>query len=273
MTGENLDTIVYGILSYMWAPVITILATYIGAELIIPKRKWILVGIYIPLGLVFEFSVFFNTTNSFTFSLPISEGAAIMDARIIIPSPAFLIMMIYLLGGWILNGFGFFFKGYRSEGVIRKKYYFLSMGFNIFIVFTILEVLLSPGFFIIFVRIGMISSTWFWFLGLRKEPEKSQQTSEKEIEVAESLFRLSVRPEHISEEEITFHKEKKICLVCKTNVSRVMYACPGCDALYCIKCSVSLSNLENACWVCNTPFDESMPSKPYEKIKVRKLNK
>jgi len=34
------------------------------------------------------------------------------------------------------------------------------------------------------------------------------------------------------------------------------YICPGCDALYCVKCSNALSDLENVCWVCETPFDE-----------------
>ena len=32
-----------------------------------------------------------------------------------------------------------------------------------------------------------------------------------------------------------------------------------------IKCAYALTNLENACWVCNNPFDDSKPSKPFEK--------
>ena len=52
-----------------------------------------------------------------------------------------------------------------------------------------------------------------------------------------------------------------------------MYTCPKCDALYCIKCSDTLSNLENACWVCNTPFDDSKPTKPYKMIKEAGVKK
>jgi len=251
----------------MWAPTITCLAMYIGIELIIPMYKWYLESIFIILGIIFELLVFLYTMDSFNFSLPDYPGENVIDASIIIPSPAFIIMVIFLLGGWILNGFGFYYKGIHSEGVIRKKYYLLSIGFNIFIISTILEVLVSPGIFLFIVRIGMISSTWFWYLGLREEPEKPQGVVVREIEVAESLFRFSIRPDNITEEDVTFHKEKKICLVCKANVSRVMYTCPKCDALYCIKCSDSLSNLENACWVCNTPFDDSKPTKPYKIIK------
>lgn len=56
--------------------------------------------------------------------------------------------------------------------------------------------------------------------------------------------------------------------MCKGKVSRINYICPECDALYCIKCSEALSNLENACWVCNEPFDESKPTKPFKQEEV-----
>jgi hypothetical protein len=273
LTGTNLNKWLYAILGYVWAPITACLAIYIGAELMIPKYKWYLISTYIILGIIFELLIFFNIMNSVTFVLPDNPGENIIDARILMPSATFIIMVAFLLGGWILNGIGFIIKGIKSKRVIRKKYLFLSVGFNFFIVSAALEVLLSPGIFLIIVRIGMISSTWFWYLGLREEPEKPSKINEKEIEVAESLFRLSIRPEHISEEVVTFHKERKICLVCKTKVSRIIYNCPGCDALYCISCSDSLSNLENACWVCNTPFDESKPKKPYVRPKDEGIEK
>ena len=86
----------------------------------------------------------------------------------------------------------------------------------------------------------------------------------KEIKIEESLFRLTKRPDNISEEDVTFHREKKICLVCKGEVSRINYICPNCSALYCINCSKELTKLENVCWVCNEPFDPLKPSKPYK---------
>ena len=82
------------------------------------------------------------------------------------------------------------------------------------------------------------------------------------------LSNMFKRPEQISVEEIADSKEKKICLVCKSKVSRVSYICPECDNYYCEKCSSTLTDLENACWVCNTPFDESKPvSLTEEKMK------
>ena len=32
-----------------------------------------------------------------------------------------------------------------------------------------------------------------------------------------------------------------------------------------MKCAQAMSDLENMCWVCETPFDESKPIRPYKK--------
>jgi len=72
--------------------------------------------------------------------------------------------------------------------------------------------------------------------------------------------------EKVTEEEVSISKEKKICLVCKGTIARFNnYICPECDVLYCENCARSLSDLENACWVCEAPFDESKPVKPFKK--------
>jgi len=73
------------------------------------------------------------------------------------------------------------------------------------------------------------------------------------------------RPKKVTEEEVSVSKEKKICLVCKGKLVRKIYICPDCNTFYCNICADTLVDLENACWACNSPFDESKPSKPYEK--------
>ena len=50
-----------------------------------------------------------------------------------------------------------------------------------------------------------------------------------------------------------------ICLVCKSKIARDTYLCPDCNAFYCTKCKFALKNSENACWVCETPFDIDKP--------------
>ena len=43
------------------------------------------------------------------------------------------------------------------------------------------------------------------------------------------------------------------------------FMCKKCDALYCENCARALINMENACWVCNEPIDESKPVKLLKK--------
>ncbi len=84
------------------------------------------------------------------------------------------------------------------------------------------------------------------------------------------LLEVFARPQHVTEEEVSISKEKKVCLVCKGKLggfNRYIYMCPDCNAFYCEKCSKALSNLENACWACNSPIDPSKPVKPFEKEK------
>ncbi len=81
-----------------------------------------------------------------------------------------------------------------------------------------------------------------------------------------NIFGQIIRPKKVTEEEVTVSKEKKICLVCKASLARKnIYFCPSCNSLYCIKCADTLATLENACWVCELPFDESKPVKLPEK--------
>lgn len=89
------------------------------------------------------------------------------------------------------------------------------------------------------------------------------------------LLSIFTKPQKITEEEVSISKEKKICLVCKSKLSRTIYMCPECMAFYCKKCSTALADLENACWVCELPFDESKPVKLSKKdeMAVKKIGK
>ena len=72
-----------------------------------------------------------------------------------------------------------------------------------------------------------------------------------------------------SEEDITFFRERKICLVCKGEVAGFnTFICPSCSALYCEKCAKALTLLENACWVCKRSIDPEKPVSPYDEEKV-----
>ena len=73
-------------------------------------------------------------------------------------------------------------------------------------------------------------------------------------------------PQKITEEEVTYFKEKKICLVCKSHIEGFNnYICPRCEVLYCENCARALTDLENACWTCESPLDNSKPSKSFKR--------
>jgi len=67
----------------------------------------------------------------------------------------------------------------------------------------------------------------------------------------------------IIDKDFTIYKERKICLVCRGEIKGFMYSCE-CNTIYCETCAQALTNLENVCWVCNAPMDQSKPIKPYK---------
>ena len=68
ITDENIDPRnVYVLLSYTWVAPALFFSMYLGGELLIPKYKWLLVGIFLVLGVIFEYFLYFDTTNSFEY--------------------------------------------------------------------------------------------------------------------------------------------------------------------------------------------------------------
>jgi len=268
LTGNNMDNVeLYGILGYIWGPIAFLFLLTFGAELLIPEKKWYIISTLLVLCIIFELFLFLDPRGSFDFVVPEKSGEDLLNCVLIPWSLLFILLSIYFLFFIIFLGFGLFYKAYQLTGIVRKKFFLLLLGTSLYLAFTLLDIITSLPFF----RIGTLSGYCFWYLGLREEPAKPKKvTPKKEVKIEEGLFRLSKRPAEITEEEVTVSKEKKICLVCKGKALRFIFICPDCETIYCEKCALTLSNLENACWVCETPFDESkpvrLPEKKEEKI-------
>ena len=250
------------LISWMWAPLFCIFAMYIGAELLIPEKKWYIISIYVFLGVIYEFFIFLDPQGSFTLVLPPTPGEKLIEGYFRFGAPAFFLEIIFWGSVTFFLGFAFLFKGIQSTGVIRKKYLFLAIGDFLSSGFSSFETFSDPGILIVFFRIVIIMGFYLKYLGIKEEPAEPKKTRpKKEIKVEDALFRLTKRPEQITDEEVTFHREKKICLVCKGKLSKFNIFICNCDALYCEKCAHALSDLENMCWVCNAPIDDSKPVK------------
>ncbi len=169
-TETNLDNSygLVGILSYVWFAPVVILALYIGAELLIPKKKWYLMVIIIIICIIFDILFFTDPTGTFNFVVdPSSPVKLLIDYNVNMFTPAGIIMAILLLMILIVLGFGFLIKSFQSTGVLRRKFLFLSLGAICFCIFGLLEGLTVPGPMIIFVRIGYLISFWLMYYGLK----------------------------------------------------------------------------------------------------------
>ena len=168
-TETNLDNTygLVGILSYIWFAPVMILALYIGAELLLPKRKWYLMAIIIIICIIFIILFFMDPMGTFNFIPPLVLGESLIDYNVNMFAPAGIIMAILLLAVLAILGFGFLIKSIQSSGVLRKKFFFLSMGSICFCIFGLLEGLTAPGVMVIFVRIGYLISFWLMYYGLK----------------------------------------------------------------------------------------------------------
>lgn len=133
---------------------------------------------------------------------------------------------------------------------------------SLLITITTIDIIygLAPFFIAEFIAAIIYISIFYYFVIKNIHFQIISESKELQPDV----LAIFTRPQKVTEEEVMFHKEQKICLVCKGKLLRGIYLCPECDALYCEKCSGTLSNLENACWACNTAFDPSKPVKPYK---------
>ncbi|MBA7475127.1 hypothetical protein ES705_03194 [subsurface metagenome] len=169
MTQNNLDNTygLVGILSYIWFAPIIILAIYIGAELLVPKKKWYLMILIIILSAIFEVLFILDPLGTFNFVDPVNPGEILIDYNVNMFTPAGLIMAVLLLTVLIILGFGFLIKSFQSTGILKKKFFLLSMGSICFCIFGLLEGLTAPGLMVIFVRIGYLTSFWLMYFGLK----------------------------------------------------------------------------------------------------------
>ncbi|MFX1280023.1 MAG: hypothetical protein ACFFA3_11440 [Promethearchaeota archaeon] len=165
---ENIDPYrTYALLSYMWVAPTLVFAIYLGGELIWPKGKWVLVVIYVALGILFEMFLWFNTNASFIDLAPETPGETIISASFDRGHPTFLLVAFFLVSALVFLGIGFLIKGIQATGELRKKFIFLAIGFIIFVVTGASDSLLDPGPILGIIRgLQMTFAIWL-YLGLR----------------------------------------------------------------------------------------------------------
>ena len=166
-TETNITPIsLYSILSYMWVAPVLVVSMYLGGSLLIPKKKWFLVGGILVLGIIFEYFLWFHTTESFTWVLA-NPGQDLIDASFVRTHPTFLLIAFFLIVALVFLGFGFLIKAKQATGELRKKFIYLALGFIIFVVCGALDSIVPPGIAIGFVRGLMMTFALWMYLGFK----------------------------------------------------------------------------------------------------------
>jgi len=264
ITGFNIDNTYgfVGISSAIWVPPAYILFAYIALRILLnTKWKLILISLII-LGIIYEILLFLDPSGSISYHYPAEAGVDLIEDNFVFESPSGIILSITQVIVIIFNVIGVSIRGLQSKGIIRKKMLFISLGAFIIIICGFLDSIILPGIFLILNRIMWLLSFLIIYKGIKEEIEKPKELKSKtELKVEGDLFRLiKTRSSEITEEEITYLKESKKCLVCKGDATGFnIYVCPNCDVLYCQRCARILVDKENACWSCSGPIDKSKP--------------
>ncbi len=272
ITGDNVKNPnnLISILNYIWLGPSALMIMIVSTEIVLPNKKWIILGVLILIITILTVLIFIDPNNSFNAEPPQNPGETVIYEYLVLESPAGITYLIGILYVFLFSVLGFLIKGIKSTGILRKKLFLLSAGlFAVLMTNVLMQSRLSIILNVI-IWIGNVIAFYIMYMGLRKETEKVEITKD-EVKVEGDLFRIITRPRKITEEEVTFYKEKKICLVCKGSALKFTYICNNCEALYCSKCAEALSNQENQCWACDAPIDDTKPIKPREPIPEKEL--
>jgi hypothetical protein len=168
------EPVLYPVLSYMWAAPGIFFGMYIGGELLMPKKKWYLLTIFLIICVVYEYFLFYNPIDSFQYTSPWSpppnyfpSGSEIIDTSSNYSYPTAYFLIIFILAIILFNGIGFLSKGFKATGIIKKKFLYLAFGFILFAIIVTFDALIPPGIFLSIVRFGIIVSSILLYIGIK----------------------------------------------------------------------------------------------------------
>lgn len=258
-------------LSYIWMAPLFFFESLIWGMMIFRKRKQriILMIVMTMLSLITVIIMLMDPMNSFYIKPPDTSGTELIDYNTNPSSIPGILLVINYLVLYPVALIALFINMRNSEGIVKRRFQYFIIAILLGLSSSIIESTIVQDYLILIIgRIIFVLFFIFVHLTFREIEVVDQEIKPvKKTKVQDGLFRVSkIEPGNVSEEDITYYKEQKKCLVCKGKAEGFnIYVCPECDALYCQKCARSLSDLENACWSCNHPFDSSKATKPYEK--------
>lgn len=171
--GKNLSEPkgLVAILSYIWFPPAMISAVYLALGINNSKYTWHGTIGYMILTIFFYIHILFEPLESFYIGSYAPSGEGLIDYNIQSNSLASLYLIIMLAPIIIGLIIGAFYYGRETTGAIRKQFSLLGLGVMSFGVFGLLEGFVQPGTFVIFIRIGYLTSFLWMYFGLTRSIE------------------------------------------------------------------------------------------------------
>lgn len=175
----------------------------ISAELLFPNKKWYIILIFVIIEIPNYIITVLYPANNITFIEPNTPGEDIFDDVLTLGSPVFFVVLILAFYIMIINGFGLLYKSLTSKGLFRKKFLLLSFGFFMWVGFGIFDLTFYIPIPIFIIRIGVISSYIFMYLGLKQEKVKKQKRKiPTKAELALKSYLISKSPPTNSKKEV-----------------------------------------------------------------------
>jgi len=178
-----------GIISCTWLAVALIFAMYVGSELLFPQYKKQITIIYILIGILYEFFLIFDTNSVIGFIYP-SNRVLLINFYVHFFTPFGLIVLFYYLSLFLFLVLGFFYKSLKSEGIIRKKFIFLTIAGIIFLISSFPELMPISSIYFLLIRPMLIIVPILVYLGFKENTNFKKDN----LIVKKKLFRLVKSP-------------------------------------------------------------------------------
>lgn len=198
--------------SYLWIGITVLSATYLGTELLIPRkyRKYFHIPAWI-VTLTWQLLILFGPES--WLNAPRTSGV-IGDTSFEFLTPPFFFLVIFALYLLLFLGMGFLLRAIRTGGVLEEKFIILSVGIFLMIFELIYEAISDLGEsvpFLLAFRILMIIGLLLLNYGL-KPSRKKKENLKLPREVANLAYYVIGETEELDEQfwELYIAKSKEM---------------------------------------------------------------
>ncbi|MHA1337136.1 MAG: hypothetical protein ACTSPW_15580 [Promethearchaeota archaeon] len=168
LTGNNLPNgLIYGLLTFIWAAPAFIASMYVGGELMLKENKTKLLILSYIIGFFYEVLLIFDLNNAVV-NEPNPEGYELYDVSINLSHPILFLCIIMFGLLLVLDGIGTLKTAINTSGIIRKRFFYLSSAFFLFVFIAFVDgfLIINPIILAI-VRFCMIFVAWLIYLSLQ----------------------------------------------------------------------------------------------------------